>query len=330
MTDPTFDVIGIGNAIVDVLARTDDAFLVRHGLNKGAMTLIDADTAERLYAQMGQAVECSGGSAGNTIAGLASLGSKAAYIGKVKDDTLGRIFAHDMRGLGVSFTTPFATDGAPTARSFIFVTPDAQRTMNTYLGACVELAPDDVTEQAIAAAQITYLEGYLWDPPKAKEAFRKAMRIAHQNGRLVALSLSDSFCVERHRAEFRDLVENHVDILFANEHEIAALYQVRSFDDALQQARQLSSVVALTRSAKGSVVVRGNEVHVIDAEPIAQVVDTTGAGDLYASGFLHGMARGLDLRACARLGGICAAEVIGHVGARPLVSLAGLVREAVG
>ncbi|MCW5732165.1 MAG: adenosine kinase [Alphaproteobacteria bacterium] len=327
MTEPTLDVIGIGNAIVDVLSNSEDAFLVGHGLQKGAMTLIDAARAEALYDAMGAGIECSGGSAANTIAGIASLGGTAGFVGKVRDDALGRIFAHDMRALGVRFATPPSDAGAATARCLIFVTPDAQRTMQTYLGACLELTPDDIVEEEIAAGHILYLEGYLWDPPRAKEAFRKAMKIAHAHGRLVALTLSDAFCVERHREEFRELVENHVDILFANEQEILSLYQVRDFDAALQQVRQLPGVTALTRSAKGSVVVSGEEIHIVDADPVARVVDTTGAGDLYAAGFLYGMSQGLPLRTCARIGGLAAAEVIGHVGARPQVPLARLLAE---
>lgn len=330
MADVRLDVLGIGNAIVDVLAQTGDEFLTAHGLAKGTMTLIDGERAEHLYAAMGEAAgerrECSGGSAANTIAGLASLGARAGYIGKVRDDALGEVFARDIRALGVTFETGRARDGAGTARCLILVTPDAQRTMQTYLGASGSLGPDDVDEALVADAQITYLEGYLWDPPGAKQAFRKAVRVAHGAGRMVALSLSDPFCVERHRDEFRELVENDVDILFANEAEITSLYQARDFDAALQHVRSLSSLCALTRSAKGSVVVYGEEIHVIDAAPVQKVVDTTGAGDLYAAGFLYGMTRSLDLRRCGEIAGICAAEVISHVGARPEVSLSGLVR----
>lgn len=324
MDDTRFDVIGIGNAIVDVLAHADDGFLAENGLSKGTMTLIDAETAEALYEKMAPALECSGGSAANTIAGLASLGGRGAFIGKVNQDQLGAIFRHDIRALGIAFETPPAVDGPATARCLVFVTPDAQRTLQTYLGACVELGPADIDPSLIAAARVTYLEGYLWDRPEAKEAFVKAATVAHQADRQVALSLSDPFCVDRHRAEFLDLVEHHVDIVFANEHEIISLYQVAHFDDALQAVRGKCAVAALTRSEKGSVVVAGDEVHVLDAEP-AQVVDTTGAGDAYAAGFLFGLTQGMPLVEAARVGGIAAAEVIGHVGARPEAPLSGLV-----
>ena len=270
---------------------------------------------------MGPGIECSGGSAANTIAGVASLGGRAGYVGKVRDDLLGGVFSHDIRALGVEFNTAPATSGAATARCLILVTPDAQRTMQTYLGACVGLTPADIDPEQVVAAQVTYLEGYLWDPPQAKEAFRKAVKIAHARGRKIALSLSDPFCVDRHRAEFRDLVDNHVDILFANEHEIVSLYQAKDFDEALQHVRGRPRICALTRSAQGSVIVQGDEIHVVDAAPVSHVVDTTGAGDLYAAGFLHGLTRGRDLKLCARMGGIAAAEVIAHVGARPQVSL---------
>ncbi len=325
MVERVLDVVGIGNAIVDVLVQTGDDFLAAHGLAKGTMTLIDGEQAERLYASMGRGLECSGGSAANTIAGLASLGARAGYIGKVRDDALGDAFASDIQALGVAFETRPATAGASTARCLVLVTPDAQRTMQTYLGASGGLGPEDIDEEMVAAAQVTYLEGYLWDPPGAKLAFRKAMQVAHGAGRMVALSLSDPFCVDRHRDEFRELVETGVDILFANEAEITSLYQARDFDAALQHVRGLSQLCALTRSAKGSVVVYGEEIHVIDAEPIGHVVDTTGAGDLYAAGFLYGMTRGLDLRRCGQVAGVCAAEVIGHVGARPQVALSSLV-----
>ncbi len=313
----SYDVLGMGNAIVDVLASTDDEFLRLNKLAKGAMSLIDAERAEALYQAMRGAVECSGGSCGNTMAGIASLGGKAAYIGKVRDDGLGWTFRHDIRAAGVAFDTPAATSGPPTARSLIFVTPDAQRTMNTYLGACVTLSPADVDPALVASAAVTYVEGYLWDAPDAKAAVVKAMDAAHAAGRQVSLTLSDSFCVDRWRDEFLDLVRNKVDILFANEGELLSLYQAKSFDDALQAARRDGQVLALTRSAKGSVVVRGGEVHVVDAAPVKKVVDTTGAGDLYAAGFLYGFTRGLPLAECARIGGIAAAEIISHVGARP-------------
>ena len=325
MAEGLLDVVGIGNAIVDVLAHAEEAFLLRHGLNKGTMTLIDADRATALYEAMGPGIEVSGGSAANTIAGLASLGGAGGFIGKVGADTLGEIFRHDIRASGVAFATPPTRSGTPTARSLILVTPDAQRTMNTYLGACIELGPADVDPATIAAARVTYLEGYLWDPPAAKQAFLKAARIAHEAGRKVALSLSDPFCVGRHRSEFRDLLRDHVDILFANEAEIRSLWQVEDFDRALQATRGLCELAALTRSARGSVVLAGDKAHALDAAPVAKLVDTTGAGDLYAAGFLHGYCRGLPPQDCGRVGAIAAAEVISHVGARPETPLAQLL-----
>ncbi len=330
MQQARLDVVGIGNAIVDVITSVEDTFISAHGLNKGAMTLIDTETADKLYGAMPPGTEMSGGSAANTMAGIASLGGKAGFIGKVRDDQLGRIFRHDVGAVGVDFSTPPADGGTPTARCLIVVTPDAQRTMNTYLGACVELTPDDVDADVIADAQVTYMEGYLWDPPQAKQAFLKAGQIAHDAGRSVALTLSDGFCVDRHRDEFRDLVANHVDILFANEDEILSLYQVSEFDEALQIVRAQVRVAALTRSEKGSVVVGGDEVHVLDAEPVDRVMDTTGAGDLYAAGFLHGLTQGRSLHDCGRIGGIAAAEIISHIGARPAVSLAQLVTDRMG
>ncbi|MBM3502597.1 MAG: adenosine kinase [Alphaproteobacteria bacterium] len=322
MNSGSIDVVGIGNAIVDVLARATPEFLIRHDLSHGSMTLIDGPRADSLYAAMGPGVEVSGGSAANTMAGIASLGGRAAYIGKVKDDHLGKVFRHDLRAAGVVFDTIPADGGASTARCLIFVTPDAQRTMATFLGASVALGPGDVDASLIARAQVTYLEGYLWDPPRAKEAFRKAIAIAHDAGRQVALSLSDAFCVNRYRAEFRELVSKDIDILFANESELLALYEARDFDSALQQVRRDGTTAALTRSAKGSVVVRDHEVHVIDAATRGPVVDTTGAGDLYAAGFLYGLTKGRDLRTCGRLGSLAAGEVISHFGARPETSLA--------
>jgi sugar/nucleoside kinase (ribokinase family) len=323
--NPSYDVLGIGNAIVDVLARTDDEFLRLNRLAKGAMSLIDAERAEALYQAMGGAVECSGGSCANTMAGIASLGGKAAYVGKVRDDGLGWTFRHDIHATGVDFETPAATSGPPTARCLIFVTPDAQRTMNTYLGACVTLGPADIDTAVVAAAQVTYIEGYLWDAPAAKAAVRKAMDAAHAAGRKVSMTLSDAFCVDRWRAEFVDLVRTRIDVLFANETELLSLYQVKTFDEALQAVRRDGKVAALTRSARGSVVVRGEEVHVVDAARVRQVVDTTGAGDLYAAGFLYGLTRDMPLAECARIGGVAAAEVISHFGARPETPLRTLV-----
>lgn len=324
MAEPTLDVVGIGNAIVDVIAHAEDRFLEDNGLAKGAMTLIDAAAAEALYGDMAPALECSGGSAANTMAGLASLGGKGSFIGKVRNDQLGGIFRHDIRAANIEFDTKPATHGAPTARCLIFVTPDAQRTMQTFLGASQDLGPDDIDPDTIAAAMVTYLEGYLWDPPEAKDAFRKATALAHKADRMVALTLSDGFCVDRHREDFMDLVQNHVDILFANEVEIVSLYQAAGFDDALQQVRGHCRIVALTRSEKGSVVLSNDEFHIIDATPVQNVIDTTGAGDLYAAGFLFGLTRGLDLATSGRIGALAAAEVISHFGARPETPLAGL------
>ncbi|MBT4118277.1 MAG: adenosine kinase [Rhodospirillaceae bacterium] len=330
MAETQYDVTGIGNAIVDVLTQADDAFIADHGLEKGAMTLIDTETAEKIYGDMGSAVEVSGGSAANTIAGLANLGARSAYIGKVAKDQLGEVFAHDIRAAGVNFDTPPLEGDATTARSMILVTPDAERTMQTYLGACVELGPEDVPDELIAASEVVYLEGYLYDPPRAKEAFLKAAKVAEAAGRKVALSLSDPFCVERYRAEFLELLEGHVNILFANEDEITSLYQVENFDDALQHVRGHCDIAALTRSANGSVVVAGDEVHVVDAETVTNVVDTTGAGDSYAAGFLYGLSRGDDLATSARIGGILAAEIISHYGARSESNLKELVAQKLG
>lgn len=326
MAAARFDVLGIGNAIVDVLAPADEAFLDRAGLVKGSMTLIDDAQADSLYSQMAAGVEASGGSAANTMAGLAGLGGSAAFIGRVRDDSLGKVFSHDIRAVGVTFDTPVATTGPATARCLVMVTADAQRTMATYLGACVGLGPDDVDPALVAEAKITYLEGYLWDPADGKAAFRKAIQAAHDAGRRVALSLSDAFCVHRWRAEFLDLVTNGaVDILFANESEIAALFETSDFDAALQATRGLGITAALTRSEKGSVILGGDEVHVIDAVTPEKLVDSTGAGDLYAAGFLHGLTRNLGLARAGRLGSLCAAEVLAHYGPRPQVNLAAFV-----
>jgi sugar/nucleoside kinase (ribokinase family) len=330
MANAIFDVVGVGNAIVDVIAQASEAQIARLGLAKGTMTLIDAAAAERLYAEMGAGIESSGGSAANTIAGIASFGGKAAYIGKVRDDKLGRAFRHDIRAVGVEYRETPRDSGPPTARCLIFVTPDAQRTMQTFLGISVELGPGDIDQDLIGAAQITYLEGYLFDREAAKEAFVRAAEVAHAAGRRVALTLSDPFCVERHRAAFQHLVAGHVDILFANELEIASLYQTRSFEDAVAAVRGNCEIAALTRGAKGSVIVAPSGTHQIAAEPVARVVDTTGAGDLYAAGVLYGLTRGYEPAVCGRYGSLAAAEVIGHFGARPEMSLAALARKKVG
>ena len=322
------DVVGIGNAIVDVIARIEDDFLVRHGMHKGTMALIDEGRAGAIYAAMGPAVEISGGSAANTVVGAASLGARAAFVGKVKQDALGRVFAHDIRAAGVSFTTPPAAAGPSTGRCYVLVTPDGERTMNTFLGAAQDLHPDDIDPEAIGAAAIVYLEGYLWDPPHAKEAFRKAARMAHEAGRDVALTLSDAFCVERYRAEFLDLIRTRtVDLVFANERELHSLYETADFDTAVGALRSDARAAVVTRSEKGCLIVTREETQAIAACPVERVVDATGAGDLFAAGFLVGMARGADYRTAARLGALAAAEVIGHLGARPEASLKDLARD---
>ena len=328
MNSAAIDVVGIGNAIVDVIARADERFLADEALAKGAMTLIDDARAESLYRKIGPAIESSGGSAGNTMAGIASLGGTGGYIGKVRDDLLGDVFRHDITAIGVRFETPAVGAGPGTARCLIMVTPDGQRTMATYLGACVDLGPEDIAADLIGAAQITYLEGYLFDPPRAQQAFRTAAAIAHGAGRQVALSLSDPFCVGRHRAAFRELVAGEVDILFANEAEICSLYETEDFDAAAAAVRGHVAVAALTRSEQGSVVLAGVETHSVAAAPVARVADTTGAGDLYAAGFLYGLTHGLSLPTCGAIGSLCAAEIINHVGARPEATLSGLVRAA--
>ncbi len=320
-----YDVLGIGNAIVDVLSRTDEAFLGQHGLVKGSMMLIDEERAESLYDAMGPAIEVSGGSCGNTMAGIASFGGKGAYIGKVRNDQLGTVFGHDLKSIGVAFDTPKARSGPSTARCLILITPDAQRTMNTYLGACTGLGPSDIDPALVGSAAVTYVEGYLWDAPAAKQAVLKAFEAAHAQDRLVSITLSDSFCVHRYRDEFRDLVRTRIDILFGNEAEIKALYQVESFDEAMEAVRREARIAVLTRSEKGSVVVKGSETWAVPASPATRIVDTTGAGDLYAAGFLFGFTHGKPLAECARLGGVAAAEVISHVGARPEQALRELI-----
>lgn len=328
MTNIRYDVLGIGNAIVDVIARAEDDFLLRHNMHKGGMALIDEARAQAIYAAMGPAVEISGGSAANTMVGVASLGGRAAFVGKVKDDTLGRVFRHDIRAAGVIFDTQPAADGPATACSYIIVTPDGERTMNTYLGAAQNLAPEDVDADQIAAAAIIYLEGYLWDPPQAKAAFRKAAAAAHAAGRQVALTLSDAFCVDRYRDEFLQLIRNGtVDIVFANERELRSLYQTADFDTALNALREDAKLAVVTRSEKGSVVATRVHTEAVPAYAVERVVDATGAGDLFAAGFLVGLARGADHRTAARLGALAAAEVIQHVGARPEVSLKQLAQQ---
>src|ERR671921_172498 len=319
---PSIDVLTLGNAIVDVLAQTDEAFLVAQKVHKGAMQLIDEAGAEELYGAMGPATTISGGSGANTAAGVASFGVKAGFIGKVKNDETGKLFAHDLKAIDVHYDVTLAEDGPATARSFILVTPDGERTMNTYLGACQNLTPEDVNPDTVRASSIVYLEGYLWDPPAAKEAFRKAVAIAHEAGNRVALTLSDAFCVDRYRDEFLGLMrDGSLDILFANIHELQSLYGTSSAEAALAALREENVLGAITRSAEGALIVSRGETRAVPAFPVERVVDTTGAGDLFASGFLAGLVKNLDLTDCARLGGLAAAEIISHLGARPQANL---------
>eukprot|EP01037_Dinobryon_pediforme_P021507 gene21507-22387_t len=324
-----FDVLTIGNAIVDVIARAEDDFLVAQKLTKGSMRLIDAEEAERVYDLMSQTMEISGGSAGNTAAGIASFGVRAAFIGKVADDHLGKVYRHDIGAVGVHFGTPPLIGAAPTARSMILVTPDGERTMNTFLGACQHLTPADIDADVVSAAAITYLEGYLWDPPAAKEAFRHAASIAHTAGRRVAITLSDSCCVDRYRSEFLDLIRTGtVDIVFANEPEVKSLYQTSDFDTAVAALREDAKLSAVTLGANGSLVVTRSETHHVPVAAVDALIDTTGAGDLYAAGFLAGLSRGLELPGCAALGGLAAGEIISHYGARPQASLKDLALQS--
>lgn len=324
-----FDVLGIGNAIVDVVAPVPESFISHHDLRKGSMTLIDDARAEALYAAMPPGQESSGGSLANSCAVAAALGARVAYLGRVADDQLGGVFRHDITAAGVHFPTPPLTGGAPTARCLILVTPDGQRTMNTFLGACVTFDETAVDEAAVADSSVVYLEGYLFDPPAAQAAFRRAARIAHAAGRQVALSLSDAFCVDRHRAAFRDLVAGHVDILFANEAEICSLYEENDFAAAAGHARRDVALAALTRSEAGSLILRGDESVEVGIEKV-QLVDSTGAGDAYAAGFLAALTAGRSLHACGRLGSIAAAEVISHYGARPQRDLSGELAQLAG
>ncbi len=330
-TDGTrFDVVGIGNAIVDVLVKVEDTVLDNHGLTKGTMALVDETQAQRLYASIGPGLETSGGSAANTLAGIAQLGGRAGFIGRVRDDQLGAIFARDIRAVGASFQTPPATSGPSTARCLILVTPDAQRTMCTYLGASVGLDPADLDLQMVADAKLLYLEGYLWDSEAAKRAFIAAADLIRAQGGQVALSLSDAFCVERHRDSFQELVDGHVDVLFANEMEITALYKANSFEEAVDQVRGRCQVAALTRSELGSLVLAGDQSHPIEPFRLGELVDTTGAGDLYAAGFLHAYTRGLDLETCGRLGSLCAGQVVTQLGPRSQGSLRQLAADHLG
>jgi adenosine kinase len=322
MTTAKYDVLGIGNALFDILVPADEGFLSLHGMTKGGMALIDEVRAISIYQSMGPATEMSGGSAANTIVGVANLGARAAYVGKVRDDQIGRLYTHDIRAAGVAFETRPALDGPATGCSYILVTPDGERTMNTYLGAAQELMPADIDGAQIAASSIIYLEGYLWDPKSAKEAFVKASTIAHEAGRQVALTLSDSFCVDRYRDEFLDLMrKGTVDLVFANEAELTSLYQTPDFDTALKQLQGDTKLGIVTRSEKGCVVASKDGVTAVPAFPIQKIVDTTGAGDLFAAGFLFGLVRGASHQDAGRLGALAAAEVIQHIGARPQTSL---------
>ncbi|MCK1525104.1 adenosine kinase [Bradyrhizobium sp. 17] len=328
MIDAEYDVLGIGNAIFDVLVKTDEAFLNRHGMGKGSMALIDEVRATAIYSDIGPGTEMCGGSAANTIVGVASLGARAAYVGKVKVDQIGRLYTHDIRAAGVTFETKPAPDGPATGCSYILVTSDGERTMNTYLGAAQELKPEDIDPAQIAAAKIVYLEGYLWDPQSAKEAFVKAATIAHGAGRQVALTLSDAFCVDRYRNEFLELMrKGTVDLVFANEAELHSLYQTSDLDAAMKQLRADAKLGVVTRGQKGCLVSSSERVTAIPAFPVKHIVDTTGAGDLFASGFLFGLVRGAGYENAGRLGALAAAEVIQHIGARPQVSLKELARQ---
>ncbi|MCB1532634.1 MAG: adenosine kinase [Alphaproteobacteria bacterium] len=332
MSEPRLGVVAVGNALVDVIAQVSDEYLEQqhqeHGMEKGAMTLVDEARAVQIYSDMTNSTETSGGSAANTMAGFASFGGQGGFIGKVADDELGQTFRNDIQSLGLQFDTQPLVMGSQTGRCMILVTPDAQRTMNTFLGASVELGPNDVDRDLITSAKVTYLEGYLFDKEQAKQAFISAAEYAHEAGHRVALTLSDPFCVDRHRSDFLRLVENHVDILFANEEEIKSLFMQESFDDAKSAISQHVEIAALTRGEKGALILHNGQETVVAAEPVAKVVDTTGAGDQFAAGFLYGFTQDMDMAACGKLGAIAAAEVISHIGPRPLVSLADLLKKA--
>ncbi len=323
-------VLAIGNALVDVITTAPPEFLSERGITKGTMRLIPAEEAETLYAAMGPGREISGGSAANTVAGMAALGARPAFVGRVADDQLGKVFAHDIRAAGVAYATAASSGGNPTGRCLIVVTPDGERTMNTYLGACQELSEADLDADSVAAAEILYLEGYLWDPPAPRAAMRKAIDVARANGRKVAFTLSDVFCVEGHRADFQELLKSHVDLVFGNEHEVCALYQTSSIDAAMAELAKHSVIAVVTRSSAGAVVLEGGRRHVVAGETVAKVVDSTGAGDMFAGGFMAGMVEGRSLPDCARIGCITAAEVISHYGARPEADLKALVKARLG
>ncbi|MEM7617841.1 MAG: adenosine kinase [Pseudomonadota bacterium] len=331
MNETEYGLITIGNAMVDVLSRTNEEYIAQQdaefGMKKGSMNLVDADRALSLYGEMSDATKMSGGSAGNTMACFASFGGKGAYIGKVADDSLGNVFVNSLRDIGVDYTTEPLTDWPSTGRCMILVTPDGERTMNTYLGAAVELTPNDIDEDFIAKAKVTYLEGYLYDPPQAMEAFIKAARAAHAAERMVSLTLSDKFCVDRHRQAFRDLVSYHVDILFANEDELIALYEVDTLEEALDKVKDDCAISATTRSDKGSIIINSGRRTDIDAFPVQELVDTTGAGDAYAAGFLYAFTEGMSMEECGRYGSIAASEIIGQMGPRPSIELSSLVNK---
>lgn len=326
---PSIDILCIGNAIVDIIARCDDKFLEDNDIIKGAMNLIDADRAEALYERMGPAIEASGGSACNTAAGAAGFGAKTALFAKISNDQLGAIFTHDIRAIGTQFKSVPLDGTPPTARSMVFVTPDAERSMNTYLGACVEIGPEDIDADVVADSKVTYFEGYLWDPPRAKDAIQIAARIAHENNRIVAGSLSDSFCVDRYRDEFLHLMRSGtVDMIFANEDEVKSLYETDDFDAAIENLRRDCKLATVTRGPKGSVVIKGDETIVVDGHHVDNIVDTSGAGDLYAAGFLYGFTQECDLETCAKLGNFIASIVIQYIGPRLQVSIPDLVKQS--
>ena len=323
-------VLAIGNALVDVITAAPPEFLADRGIAKGSMRLIAADEAETLYAAMGPGREISGGSAANTVAGMAALGARPAFVGRVAADQLGSVFAHDIRAAGVDFTTAPSAGGPPTGRCLIVVTPDGDRTMNTYLGACQELSEADLDDASVAAAEILYLEGYLWDPLAPRAAMQKAIAVARANHRKVAFTLSDVFCVEGHRADFQQLLAGHVDLMFGNEHEVCALYQTQRLDEAMAELAKHACIAVITRSSAGAIVLEGGNRHVVAGEKVERLVDSTGAGDMFAGGFMAGMIEGRSLPDCARIGCITAAEVISHYGARPEADLKALVKARLG